>query len=74
MALLKIYRHIEGPFEGEDDKWYNLCLVGEEDGELETAEIYFEDLDSALSARNTLTTTLNTLQAEVDVCSTMILN
>lgn len=74
MALIKIHRYIEGPFEDGDELWYNLCLVEDGDGEVFTAEIYFEDFDAALDAKNMLTTTLFILRADADVCSTMTLN
>lgn len=74
MALIKIHRYIEGPFEDGDELWYNLCLVEDEDGELQAAEVYFEDFDAAIDAKNALTTTLYIFQADADVCSTMTLN
>ena len=74
MTKTKIHRHIEGPFEDDNDVWYNLCLVEYPDGDIETAEIYFESFDAALEARDILTTSLYILEADVDVCSTMNLN
>lgn len=74
MAKAKIHRHIEGPFEDVGELWYNLCLVEYDDGDLHAAEIYFDTLDDALEARDTLTTSLYILEADVDVCSTMSLN
>ena len=74
MATVVLHRFIEGPFEDEDGSWYNLCLVGHEDGEILIEEVNFESLDDALEIKETLTTTLYALEVEADICSTTSLN
>lgn len=74
MALVTIHRHVQGPFESDDDTWYNVCLVEDEDENVYIAEVNFETFEDALEAQETLTTTLYLLEAEVEGCSTTTLN
>lgn len=74
MPSVKLHRHIDGPFEDINDMWYNLCLVEHPNGDLLVEEITFLCFDDALEAKETLTTTLYVLEADVDGCSTTNLN
>jgi hypothetical protein len=74
MPAVILHRFIEGPFEDEDGSWYNLCLVEHGDGDLLIEEVNFESLDDALEIKETLTTTLYSLEVEADLCSTTTQN
>jgi hypothetical protein len=74
MPAVILHRFIEGPFEDEDGSWYNLCLVEHDDGDLLIEEVNFESLDDALEIKETLTTTLYSLEVEADLCSTTTQN
>jgi hypothetical protein len=74
MMTVILHRFIDGPYENEDDTWYSLCLVEDDDENVVISEVTFETLEDALEVKETLTTTLYALEVEADSCSTTTLN
>jgi hypothetical protein len=74
MMTVILHRFIDGPYEGEDDTWYSLCLIEDDDENVVISEVTFETLEDALEVKETLTTTLYALEVEADSCSTTTLN
>jgi hypothetical protein len=74
MMTVILHRFIDGPYENEDETWYCLCLIEDDDENVVISEINFETLEDALEVKETLTTTLYALEVEADSCSTTTLN
>ena len=64
MTVLKIHRVLEGPFEMDDNIWYNLCLVEFPDGELVHQEVLYPNMDEAYEDIKTLDKQINPIEIE----------
>lgn len=47
MAAVEVHKFIEGPFELDDNTWYNLCLALLSDGDWAEVELYYSNFDAA---------------------------
>lgn len=62
MTVIKIHRIIEGPFETDNDMWYNLCLVEFPNGELIHQEVLYPTMDEAYEDIKTLSKQINPIE------------
>jgi len=73
MAAIEIHKFIEGPFELEDETWYNLCLALLPDGEWAEVEIYYSEFDAAYDDSNKINRSPYPMEVD-DGCLTTNLN
>jgi hypothetical protein len=66
MAVIKIHRIVDGPFDDDDDLWYNICLVEMPDGRIENAQIDYPDFDDAYNDIKKLNSSIYPIEVEVE--------
>lgn len=47
MAAVELHKFIEGPFNVEDQTWYNLCLALLPNGDWVEVELFYDNFDDA---------------------------
>lgn len=62
MSILKIHKIVEGPFETDNNMWYNLCLVEFPNGELIHQEVLYPTMNEAYEDIKTLSKQINPIE------------